>query len=69
MHNLTECSKNYSNTSGNLWNYYKDELNIGAVGNINYSIKYPKSFKNKISITGKLQNNNVEKMFLKLLCH
>ena len=26
MHNLLEYSKNYSKTSGSLWNYYRDEL-------------------------------------------
>ena len=26
MYNLFECSKNYSKTSGSLWNYYRDEL-------------------------------------------
>ena len=26
MYNLLEYSKNYSNTSGSLWNYYRDEL-------------------------------------------
>ena len=40
-----------------MWNYYRDEQNIGTVGNGNYSIKYSKSFNNKTSITGKLENN------------
>ena len=26
MYNLLEYSKNYSKTSGSLWNYYRDEL-------------------------------------------
>ena len=26
MHNLTECSKSYRNTTGSLWNYYRVEL-------------------------------------------
>ena len=38
MYNLTEYSKNYSKTTGNLWNFYRDEPNSGAVGNIDYSI-------------------------------
>ena len=25
MYNLTEYSKNYSKTSGSLWQYYRDE--------------------------------------------
>ena len=38
MYNLTEYSKNYSKTTGNLWNFYRDEPNSGAVGNIDCSI-------------------------------
>ena len=26
MYNLLECSKNYRQTTGSLWNYYRDEL-------------------------------------------
>ena len=44
-----------------MWNYYRDEPNSGAVGNINYSIKYSKSFDYKTSIPGKLEGNNAEK--------
>ena len=44
MYNLIEHSKNYRSTTGSLWNYYRDEPNIGAEGNINYSIKNSKSF-------------------------
>ena len=44
-----------------MWNYYRDEPNISAVGNINYSIKKSKSFNYKTSIAGKLEGNNVEK--------
>ena len=45
MYNLIEYSDNYSKTSGNLWQYYKDEPN----GNLADS----ESFKSKIKITGK----------------
>ena len=58
MHNLIECSKTYSNTSGSLRNYYRDEPNSGAEGNINYSIKNSKTFDYKTSITGKLEDAN-----------
>ena len=61
MYNLIEYSKNYRKTPGNLWNYYRDEPNSGAVGNINYSIKDSKSFNYETSITGKLEGKNVEK--------
>ena len=61
MYNLIEYSKNYSKTTGSLRNYYRDEPNSGAVGNINYSIKDSKSFDCKTSITGKLEDDNAEK--------
>ena len=61
MYNLLEYSKNYRKTTGSLWNYYRDESNSDAIGNINYSIKNSKSFDYKASITGKLERNNVEK--------
>ena len=44
MYNLIEYSKNYSKTTGSLWNYYKDEPNSGTERNINYSIRGSKSF-------------------------
>ena len=61
MYNFLEYSKNYRKTTRSLWNYYRDEPNNGAVGNIYYSIKNSKSFDYKTSITGKLEGNNVEK--------
>ena len=61
MYNLLEYSKNYRKATGSLWNYYRDETNSRAEGNINYGIKYSKSFNYKTSIKGKLENNNLEK--------
>ena len=61
MYNLTEYSKNYSKTTGSLWNYYRDEPNSGAVGNINYSIRHSKSFDYKTIIVGRLEGNSTEK--------
>ena len=61
MYNLLEYSKSYRKTTGSLWNYYRDEPNSGAVGNINYSMKNSRSCDHKTSITGKLKGNNVEK--------
>ena len=61
MYNLIEYSKNYRKITGSSWNYYSDEPNSGAVGNINYSIKDLKPFDYKTSIAGKLEGNNVEK--------
>ena len=45
MHNLIEHSDNYSETSGSLWQYYKDDPND--------NITQSESFKSKIKITGK----------------
>ena len=61
MYNLIEYSKNYSKTTGSLWNYYRDEPNSGAEGNINYSIKNSKSIDYKTKITGRLEDNGIEK--------
>ena len=58
VYNLLEYSKNYSETSGSLWNYYRDEPNSSTGDNddnINYSIKGSKSFDYKTNITGKLE--------------
>ena len=43
MFNLIEYCKNYRKSIGSSWNYYRDEPNIGAEGDINYSIKNSKS--------------------------
>ena len=70
MYKLIEYSKNYRKTTGSLWNYYRDEPNSGLGGdnnNINYSIKNSKSFGYKISITGKLEGNIVEKDDVKIV--
>ena len=32
MYNLIEYCKNYSKTTGSLWNYYRDEPNSGTEG-------------------------------------
>ena len=39
LYNLTEYIKNYSKTTGSLWNFYRDESNIGVNNGINYSIR------------------------------
>ena len=45
MYNLIEYSDNYVKTSGNLWQYYRDEPNDNLTDS--------KSFKSKIKMTGK----------------
>ena len=49
MQNLLEYSKNYSNTSASLWNYYRDELNdeINDNNGPNKNVINSKSFKYK----------------------
>ena len=49
MCNLIEYGDNYSKTSGSLWQYYSNEPND--------NIADSKSFKSKVKITGKTQNN------------
>ena len=53
MYNLIEYSDNYAKTSGNLWQYFRDEPND--------NIEDSESFNSKIKITGKTPNNNNEK--------
>ena len=47
MYNLSEYSQNYSMTSENLWNYYRDEIHDNASDG--------KSFKCKTKTVGKIQ--------------
>ena len=59
IYNLIECSKSYSNTSGSLWNYYRDEPNSGEGDendNVNYSIKDQEFFDYKTNTTVKLED-------------
>ena len=60
MYNLIGYSKNYRKTTGNLWNYYRDELSdhTNNINNLNKNIINSKSFKYKTSITGSTYNVN-----------
>ena len=49
MYNLIEYSDNYSETSGSLWQYYKDDPNDNLTDS--------ESFKSKVKITGKTADN------------
>ena len=55
MYNLLEHSKNYTETTGSLWNYYRDEPT--SDDEINYYVG-PKFFDFKSSIMGKLRDYN-----------
>ena len=66
VYNLNEYSKNYLKATRRLWNYYRDELNSGAEGSINYSIK----IQNLLIIKQRLQEDQkatIQKRKLKLL--
>ena len=54
MYNLKEYSDHYAKTSGNLWQYYRDEPND--------NFENSGSFKSQIKITGKLQMPVMKKM-------
>ena len=56
MYNLLEYSKNYSVTSGSLWNYCKDELTDETNDNNGPNVINSESFKYKTSITGSTYN-------------
>ena len=58
LYNLLEYSKNYSKTSGSLWNYYRDELTdeTDDDNNLNKNVINSKSFKYNTSITGNIYN-------------
>ena len=62
MYNLLECSKNYRQTTGSLWNYYRDEPNSDTNDNeIKYSIINSKSFDYKANFIGSMTHNNLTK--------
>ena len=58
IYNLLEYSKNYSKTSGSLWNCYRDVLNdeTNDDNGPNKNVINSKSFKYKTSITGSTYN-------------
>ena len=58
MDNLLEYSKNYSKTSGSLWNYYRDELTDETTDDngTNKNVMNSKSCKYKTSITERTYN-------------
>ena len=54
MYNLIEYSDNYVKTSGSLWQYYRDEPNNNLANS--------ESFKFKVKVTGKIQQQIMEKI-------
>ena len=56
MYNLNEYSDNYSDTSGTLWQFKRDEITNNAdVSNDNAS-----SFKYKANLTANTENNDTK---------
>ena len=62
MYNLIEYSDNYSKTSGNLQQYYRDEPFIHNTGNITDVCNDPDnaSFKYKQKVTGQTGNDGTK---------
>ena len=64
MYNLLEYSDNYSMTSGSLWNYYRDEVNVANENNAasnkinNKKTITSKSFECKTKIIGRTPDDN-----------
>ena len=58
MYNLIEYSDNYSDTSGSLWNFKRDETDNNA--DVTNDHNAP-SFKYKASIIGNTENNGTKK--------
>ena len=52
MYNLIEYNDNYGKTAGSLWQYFRDDAND--------NLAESESFKPKIKITGKTDNNNAK---------
>ena len=57
MYNLIEYRDNYSDTSGRLWGFERDEINNADMTNDNYA----HSFKYKASNTGNTGTNGTKK--------
>ena len=56
MYNLIEYSDNYAKTTGNLWQYFRDEP-----ADDDDDIEDSKLFKPKVKITGKTPNDDNDK--------
>ena len=68
MYNLLEYSKNYKNTTGSLWNYYRDEANSSTDdNNITHSILNSKAFDYKANFISSVKNNNLTKNDVKIV--
>ena len=62
MYNLTEYSDNYSDSSGNLWQFKRDQV---PASNAELTIDNSQSFKYKATLLGKTAHHNDGKSFVK----
>ena len=62
MHNLMEYSDNYSDRSGSLWQFKRDEV---PTNNVDLTIDNSQSFKYKTALVGKTANKNNRNSFAK----
>ena len=68
MYNLLVYSKHYKNTTGSLWNYYRDEPNSSTDNdNIIHSILNSKSFDYKANFRASVTNDNLIKNDVKIV--
>ena len=56
MYNLIEYSDNYSDTSGSLWQFKRDEIE----GDVDLTINNASSFKYKANLIGNTENNGTK---------
>ena len=71
MYNLLECIKNYKETTGSLWNYYRDEPS-NPLSSSSESFKYKTSIKKNtmlVMMKNGMMQIKLVKMKLKLLFH
>ena len=62
IYNLIEYNDNYSDTSGSLWQFKRDEV---PANNADLTINNSQSFKYKAALLGKTANHNDGKSFVK----
>ena len=67
MYNLLEYGKNYRKATGSLWNYYRDDISVGA-NNITHSILNSECFDYKANfMENGMTNNNLTKNNVKVI--
>ena len=68
MYSLLEYSENYRKTTGNLWNYCRDEPNSDTDDNeLKHSIINSKSFNYNANFIGSVTHNNLTKNDVKIV--